>query len=114
MANMRAMTGDGHYDDREVSVEAKPAGRGKGKKTSGAGKVGNKKTKAEDMPSKASSSKKSKSNSGVAQNVVDPSIGDFSDDEDMESFNKDEEMLHPSGRKMTEDEKRKNFLERNR
>jgi len=95
----------------EDSETARPPTRTKGKRNS-AGGTSNRR-KAEDTPAKGSANKKAKTNSGA------PSLNgmemDHSDDEhDM----KDGEERNGGGghgkSKMTDDEKRKNFLERNR
>ena len=87
----------------DESEQTKPSTRGKGKKNPPAT---NGRRKAEEPPAKAPPHKKAKSNNGMMANggmSEEPS-----DDEDMkvdESGNKT---------KMTDEEKRKNFLERNR
>jgi ATF/CREB family transcription factor len=58
------------------------------------------------------SNKKAKSNSGAA--IVDPALDPHDEDEEMEDEDMDEPMTHPNGKKMTDEEKRRNFLERNR
>lgn len=88
------------------SEQARPAFRGKGKRNS-AGSATNGRRKAEDGPGKAAPSKRARTNGGP------PSIDDmddFSDDDDMKMKYED----GGSKSKMTDEEKRKNFLERNR
>ncbi|KAI9800673.1 MAG: hypothetical protein M1825_003995 [Sarcosagium campestre] len=93
--------------DSGMSERTKPSTRGKGKKSGSAkAQTSNGRRKAEDTPSKAPASKKAKGNSGTA-------MPDFSIDSD-EDMNKDDDGLNADGKKMTDEEKRKNFLERNR
>jgi ATF/CREB family transcription factor len=88
------------------SDQAKPNTRGKGKK-GGKAAATNGRRKAEETPQKGSN-KRSKGNNGHIN--VDPSLEEpDSDDEDLDM--KDDP---DSGKKMTDEEKRKNFLERNR
>lgn len=87
----------------EESEPAKPNTRGKGKR--GAAAV-NGRRKAEDVPAKPPASKKAK---------MVPSIN--SQDEMTSDEDDDDSKLGPDGQgktKMTDEEKRKNFLERNR
>ncbi|KAI9759679.1 MAG: hypothetical protein M4579_002156 [Chaenotheca gracillima] len=79
--------------------------RSKGKKGSSAKGAANGRRKAEDTPSKQPPNKKAKANNASA-------MPDFTIDSD-EGEDKNNDM-HESGRKMTDEEKRKNFLERNR
>jgi ATF/CREB family transcription factor len=94
--------------DGDESEPNKPATRSRGKKaaTSKSGATNNRR-KAEDTPVKTPANKRSKANSGAVQEI------EKYDDED-----EDEGMSPPevdaNGRKMTDEEKRKNFLERNR
>ena len=78
---------------------AKPNTRGKGKK----GQTAAARRKAEEQPAKAPPSKKAKAN-------PPPPSDEPSDDEN------DDDKLDENGNKvkMTDEEKRKNFLERNR
>ncbi|KAB8737504.1 hypothetical protein FH972_026463 [Carpinus fangiana] len=86
----------------DYSEEDKPSTRGSKKKGSAAkGKNGR---KAEETPSKQPAGKRAKGNSGM-------SINDMSDEDDQDDG---EEQLNANGKKMTDEEKRKNFLERNR
>ncbi len=91
--------------------QAKPNTRAKGKKGS-AGKgaqAANGRRKADDTPSKGPAAKKAKGNNNNV--LMDTSMeGMESDDE----INVKEEQYHENGKKMTDEEKRKNFLERNR
>lgn len=100
--NVREMSGDA--SDLQ-SEPAKPAAKGKGRKganTRASTAAGNRR-KAEDSPAKGSS-KKSKANSGAAST---PSDQDSDEDEE-----KPRTQTDP--KKMTDEEKRRNFLERNR
>ncbi|KAI9805704.1 MAG: hypothetical protein M1833_005197 [Piccolia ochrophora] len=94
--------------DSGASEKAKPSTRNKGKKSGGSksGQNASGRRKAEETPSKPPASKKAKGNSGSAMPDFDmPS----DDDIDMK-----EDQLNEHGKKMTDEEKRKNFLERNR
>lgn len=83
---------------------------------------GKKAAKAEPTPKNSrksdaaqkGSNKRSKGNSGAAN--VDPALDPHEeDDEDNSEADEDvENMTHPNGKKMTDEEKRRNFLERNR
>jgi len=64
--------------------------------------------KTEDTPSKGPASKKSKGNSGNANSMMEPEPPS----EEEPDLSKDE--YNANGKKMTDEEKRKNFLERNR
>ena len=104
------MSGD--MSDSGASEHAKPNARGKGKKKGTAGSAGKSATatrrKAEDTPSrKGPPAKKAKSTSASA-------MPDFTHDSDEEEVDMKADMLDSNGKKMTDEEKRKNFLERNR
>lgn len=86
----------GHSDD---SVNVKPSTRGKGKKV-----IGNGRRKA-DEPLKAPNAKKAKANSAA---VMEPEPA--SDEE----IDMSKDQYNADGKKQTDEEKRKNFLERNR
>jgi ATF/CREB family transcription factor len=88
----------------EENDGAKPATRGKGKKNQAA----NNRRKADEAPAKAPPNKKSKANSGAA---APPSVSEEEDSDDEDDMKEDE---HGNKTKMTDEEKRKNFLERNR
>lgn len=86
----------------------RPNTRGKGKRPSGAqANQAAGRRKAEEPPAKAQAAKKAKANNGHAMEPEPPS-------EDEQDMSKEEEYNHPNGKKMTDEEKRKNFLERNR
>jgi ATF/CREB family transcription factor len=94
----------------EISEESeqknRPNTRGRGKKAATAQTNGRRKT--EDTPSKGPASKKSKGNSGSANLMMEPEPPS----EEEPDLSKDE--YNANGKKMTDEEKRKNFLERNR
>jgi ATF/CREB family transcription factor len=84
--------------------DQKPQTRAKGKKNTTAT---NGRRKADEAPAKAPPAKKSKANSGAASSNGDE---DEHSDDDMDKFDD-----NGNGKsKMTDEEKRKNFLERNR
>jgi len=91
--------------------QAKPNARGKGRRgSSGKGaQAANGRRKAEDTPSKGPAAKKVKSNNNNMH--MDTTMEGMESDEEM---NVKEEQYHENGKKMTDEEKRKNFLERNR
>ena len=96
----------GHSEDvSDSGDQGKPATRSRGKKAAN-GKSTNGRRKAEDTPVKQPSNKKSKINTSM------PPDDDMDSDDDMNDMK--EETHHTDGRKMTDEEKRKNFLERNR
>ena len=92
---------------REANGESEPeqpkSSTKKSKKSSGKGGKGR---KADETPAKQPASKKSKANNG--------SVHDMSDNDSDEDPNANEDAYHENGKKMTDEEKRKNFLERNR
>ncbi|KAI0019313.1 Aft1 HRA domain-containing protein [Xylariomycetidae sp. FL0641] len=89
----------------EDSEPAKPNTRAKGKRGSTAASNGNGRRKAEDAPAKAPANKKAKTGSSVNGNEPPSS------DEEEEDTKTD---ANGNKTKMTDEEKRKNFLERNR
>lgn len=94
-------------DQSEDSQGARPNTRGRGKRTSGAGvATTNGRRKAEEAPPKAPASKKAKTSIGAPSS----NGSDQEDDDDGMDDNNGDKPKH----KMTEEEKRKNFLERNR
>lgn len=105
------------YDGSDGSMGNKPAARGKGKKAAAGknGQASNGRRKADDTAGKAPANKRSKSNGGSAMSVsMSMNMGDMDDDSDDGDIKDEMSDIHPSGRKMTDEEKRKNFLERNR
>ncbi|RDA94571.1 hypothetical protein CP533_2502 [Ophiocordyceps camponoti-saundersi (nom. inval.)] len=95
----------------EDGTQMKPSSRTKGKKNSlSASSNGRRKT--DDLPIKAPTAKKAKGNNGHANGILDMSDEDEDEDDDDDMKGKFEDGGGKS--KMTEEEKRKNFLERNR
>jgi len=109
ISSMAGSAETGDYSDSGEEAQPKPAAnKSRGNKknsTSKASTTNNSRRKASETPAKPPANKKSKGNNGMA-NLDD----DMMDSEDEASM-KDET---PDGRKMTDEEKRKNFLERNR
>lgn len=105
-------TGDGNEYDEDDSPEQKPSTRSaKGKKGSGSKGTqnANGRRKADDTPSKQPAAKKRRGNNSM------PEMDLEDDSDDMGSIkDEDGDQIHANGRKMTDEEKRKNFLERNR
>lgn len=93
-------------DSHEESSRPNTRG-GRGKKTSKAQTATNGRRKAEDTPK--GSNKRAKGSSGAAN--VDPMLEPRDEDESEEE---EEEEMNENGKKMTDEEKRRNFLERNR
>jgi ATF/CREB family transcription factor len=111
-ASMGSMSGpdmSGQQSDSHEEVSKPNTRGGRGKKTAKAQAAANNRRKADDSSQKASN-KRSKGNSGSAN--VDPSLEEPDDDD--EDSNEGEQTHDSNGRKMTDEEKRKNFLERNR
>lgn len=100
IGSMSADTAD--FSDSAQSEQAKPATRSRGKKGGNTKQAVNNRRKAEDTPAKAPASKRSKANSSSIN------------EQDMMSDDDDGPQLNENGKKMTDEEKRKNFLERNR
>ena len=94
---------EGQYsDDGESRRQSR---NGRSKKNSSSKPVSNGKRKTEDTPSKAQANKKQRGSTGSA-------MSEGPEDDDMDQDDMDEHG--PDGKKMTDEEKRKNFLERNR
>lgn len=89
----------------ESEPSNRPNTRGKGKRAPANTNAASGRRKADEMPAKAPSGKKAKSNSGLAMEPEPQS-------EEEQDMSKDE--YNSNGKKMTDEEKRKNFLERNR
>lgn len=107
-STMSGSTENGQGDYSDGSTEAKPQTKsGRGKKGGSNGKAGNGKRKAEETPSKAGN-KKQRGNSGHSMPSEEPE--DMMDEQGMD----DMDDTNADGKKMTDEEKRKNFLERNR
>ncbi|KAF3761214.1 hypothetical protein M406DRAFT_83788 [Cryphonectria parasitica EP155] len=104
--NLRGVS-EAASEQSEGSEHARPNTRGKGKRGSAAGApTTNGRRKAEEPPVKAPASKKPK----TAGSVVSSNGSEDMGDEDGHDENGSDKPKH----KMTEEEKRKNFLERNR
>ena len=94
-------------DISDSGDQSKPTTRARGKRASGGKQSAtNGKRKSEDMPLKQSSAKKQKNNN------LSMDMDGMESDEDQPNIK--EEQYHADGKKMTDEEKRKNFLERNR
>ena len=96
----------GDFDDSDGMDETTPAGRPRGKKSGNTkgGPANGKRKKNDDSAQKGPAKKRSRES--------DASLGSFDMDEGSPEL---ESPTHnSSGKKMTDDEKRKNFLERNR
>ena len=96
---------DGHYSD---DAETKPQTKSKGKKGSAGKGAQNGKRKNEETPSKVQAHKRQRGSTGSTM------PGDDMDDDDDHMMPDDQDEHGPDGKKMTDEEKRKNFLERNR
>lgn len=103
-----SLTGSAHGDLSDEGDQGRMSTRSKGKK--GAVAKGNNiataRRKAEDTPVKQPPVKKQRNGN------IHPGLEDDEDDDEDDDMGQEE--LHESGRKMTDEEKRKNFLERNR
>ena len=85
--------------------QPRPNTRGKGKRNSTQMSQGPSRGKTSDVP-KAPASKKTKANNG--HSMQEP------EDEEQEELDMSKDEYNANGKKMTDEEKRKNFLERNR
>jgi ATF/CREB family transcription factor len=108
MSSMSADTAE--FSDSGQSEQAKPTTRSRGKKATGKAATGNGRRKADDTPAKTPASKRAKGNNGSVNTAMSmdgmDGMDDMSDDEGPQ--------VDANGKKMTDEEKRKNFLERNR
>ncbi|ETI24821.1 hypothetical protein G647_04191 [Cladophialophora carrionii CBS 160.54] len=99
----------------ESHEESKPTTRG-GRSKKAATKTESTNNRRKSEASAKGSNKRSKGNSGAA--IVDPALEPHDDDDDdddsEEGEDNDKPTTHPNGKKMTDEEKRRNFLERNR
>jgi len=97
-------------DSSESPEDTKPTTRGgRGKKTKAESTNNRRKSEA----GAKGSNKRAKGNSGSAN--VDPALDPHDEDDDSEDGEDDAAPTHhPNGKKMTDEEKRRNFLERNR
>jgi ATF/CREB family transcription factor len=112
-ASMGSLSGpdmSGQQSDSPEEVSKPNTRGGRGKKTAKAQAAASNRRKAEDNSQKPSN-KRSKGNSGSTN--LDPSL-EPPDDEDEDGSLDDEPTHDANGKKMTDEEKRKNFLERNR
>ena len=91
--------------------QTKPNTRAKTKRTSSGKGNANSRRKAEDTPVKQPSAKKAKNGNHNNTSNIDMSMDGLDSDEEQDIK---EEQYHENGKKMTDEEKRKNFLERNR
>lgn len=106
ISNLRANS-EGASDQSEENQNTRPNTRGRGKRASGAAPVpANGRRKADEAPHKAPAGKKAKLSIGA------PSTNGSDQEEDDDGM--DEDNGGKPKHKMTEEEKRKNFLERNR
>lgn len=85
--------------------------RGSAVKGTGAG---NGRRKAEETPSKQPPAKKAKTSNGNSSLNLDMTMDGMESEDEEPTLNMKEEQYHENGKKMTDEEKRKNFLERNR
>ncbi|KAF1982701.1 hypothetical protein K402DRAFT_414759 [Aulographum hederae CBS 113979] len=110
--NSMSISGDNGDGSESGSEQAKPSTRSRGKKatTNGKAQTGNRR-KAEEPPARAPANKRGKNNNG---SISAASLEPDENDSDMEGSIKGEEDGMLNGKKMTDEEKRKNFLERNR
>jgi ATF/CREB family transcription factor len=97
-------------DSSESPEDTKPNARGgRGRKTKAEPVNNRRKSEA----SAKGSNKRAKGNSGAAN--VDPALHPHDEDDDSDDGEDDTVLTHhPNGKKMTDEEKRRNFLERNR
>ena len=102
------VSAQGGGDASDDGDNGKPTTRSRGKRTSTGKTAGasNGRRKADETPAKQPSAKKAKSN--TAQMDMD----EMDSDEEQQDIK--EEQYHADGKKMTDEEKRRNFLERNR
>lgn len=113
-ASMGSISGpdmSGQQSDSHEEVSKPNTRVGRGKKIVKAPASASTRRKADDKTQK-SSNKRSKANSGSVN--VDPSLEPPDDEEDEDDSNDGGPTHDANGRKMTDEEKRKNFLERNR
>lgn len=114
-ASMGSLSGQdlsGQQTDEHEEASKPNTRGGKGKKTTKSQTTINARRKAEETPSKPSA-KRAKGNTGTTN--LDPTLEKhgYDDDDDDDSMG-DEPTHDANGKKMTDEEKRKNFLERNR
>lgn len=108
LRNTNRRAGSEGASDQSEESQTRPNTRGRGKRTSGAGAASiNGRRKADEPPAKAPGNKKAKMSIGAPSSAG--SDMEMDDDDGM-----DENDSGKPKSKMTDDEKRKNFLERNR
>jgi ATF/CREB family transcription factor len=100
-----ADTGD--FSDSGHSEQAKPSTRSRGKKGGNTKSQAGGRRKADETPAKQGANKKQKANNGSARSQT-------AEEEDSDEDGSPKLELNENGKKMTDEEKRKNFLERNR
>ena len=100
-----ADTGD--FSDSGHSEQAKPSTRSRGKKGGNTKSQAGGRRKADETPAKQGANKKQKANNGSARSQT-------AEEEDSDEDGSPRPELNENGKKMTDEEKRKNFLERNR
>ncbi|KAF2232293.1 hypothetical protein EV356DRAFT_517592 [Viridothelium virens] len=105
ISTARGMSEGAEFSDSGNSEQNKPAPKSKGKKGSAGKNQSNGRRKADETPSKQPANKKQKGNNGIAN--MEPDLDDSDDGGSVK-------LEGENGRKMTDEEKRKNFLERNR
>ncbi len=113
-ASMGSLSGpdmSGQQSDSHEEVSKPTTRGGRGKKTVKAQAAAGTRRKPDEISQK-SSNKRSKGNSGSVN--VDPSLSLEPPDEDEDDSNEEEPTHDANGKKMTDEQKRKNFLERNR
>ncbi|KAK3988662.1 transcription factor atf1 [Cladorrhinum sp. PSN332] len=103
-------------DDSELAQQNTRTTRAKGKRGSTSAAAGTRR-KAEDAPAKAPANKKAKANGNGNSHSAGSVAGNSYDEMDQSDEDDDDHHNHKEGgsrSKMTDEEKRKNFLERNR
>lgn len=121
MGNMAGNTGGGMSENGDYgsdnSVDNKPSGRGRNRKQGNKGNTTSNggRRKAEDTPSKGPAAKKQRGSGGQSMDMS-MNMGYDDDDDDINSIKDESQMpdVGRDGKKLTDEEKRKNFLERNR
>lgn len=110
VSSMSASTDGPQGEFSDASVDAKPPARSTRGKKAGPNSKGatNGKRKADETPSKPTNNKRQRASLAQSEEADDDDELDDDDDLSLEQEN------GPDGKKMTDEEKRKNFLERNR
>ncbi|KAK7526025.1 putative bZIP transcription factor [Phyllosticta citriasiana] len=107
ITSMSGSADTGDFSESAQSEDAKPSKSRAKKNTNGKGQAAGNRRKADDGAVKQPANKKSKPNEA-------PSIQDDSDDDDGAKHDSGDGAKGKDGKKMTDEEKRRNFLERNR